>query len=95
MNADRIVREFIEMFPGRCLICALHRFGKTELGIEKPLEVHDCIERCCSSSHWPPDAACKDFLAGMNGRCVYCDHESKCHPGPGATCEIGSTKGGA
>lgn len=46
--------------------------------------------RCCSSSHEPPDTACKVFLAGRSGRCTYCDHEAKCHPGPGATCEIGS-----
>ena len=44
---------------------------------------------CCSSSHEPPDTACTDFLAGQSGNCVYCDHEEKCHPGPGATCEIG------
>jgi hypothetical protein len=45
---------------------------------------------CCASSHVPRDTACRGFLAGLNGRCVYCDHEEKCHPGPGATCEIGS-----
>lgn len=45
---------------------------------------------CCASSHEPPDTACKSFLAGQNGRCAYCDHEAKCHPGPGATCWIGS-----
>jgi hypothetical protein len=46
--------------------------------------------RCCASSHEPPDLACRDYLEGSNGRCVYCDHEGKCHPGPGAICEIGS-----
>ncbi len=45
---------------------------------------------CCASQHWPPDTACHDFERGSNGRCVFCDHELKCHPGPGATCEIGS-----
>jgi hypothetical protein len=49
---------------------------------------------CCSSSHEPPDTACRGFLRGQNGRCVYCDHEEKCHPGPGATCEIGSGENG-
>lgn len=46
--------------------------------------------RCCASAHEPPDTACRSFLSGLNTRCVYCDHEKKCHPGPGATCEIGS-----
>lgn len=50
--------------------------------------------RCCASSHLPPDQACRGFRKGMNGRCVYCDHEEKCHPGPGATCEIGSGERG-
>jgi hypothetical protein len=49
---------------------------------------------CCASSHDPPDTACKSFLAGSNTRCVYCDHEEKCHPGPGATCWIGSGENG-
>lgn len=49
---------------------------------------------CCASSHVPSDTACRDFFAGTNGRCVYCDHETKCHPGPGATCEIGQTDAG-
>lgn len=52
------------------------------------------ISRCCESSHTPADTACRGFLAGMNGRCVYCDHEEKCHPGPGATCEIGRGESG-
>lgn len=47
-------------------------------------------ERCCSSRHEPADTACRGFERGLNGRCVYCDHEASCHPGPGATCEIGS-----
>jgi hypothetical protein len=51
-------------------------------------------EACCASSHEPPDTACRNFEAGANGRCVFCDHESKCHPGPGATCEIGSGERG-
>jgi hypothetical protein len=25
---------------------------------------------------------CAKFEAGMNGRCVYCDHEEGCHPDP-------------
>jgi hypothetical protein len=44
--------------------------------------------RCCSSSHDPPDTACKTYERGMSGNCVYCDHEEKCHPGPGGTCWV-------
>lgn len=50
-------------------------------------------QRCCSSSHVPIDTACRNLEIGLNGRCVFCDHEVKCHPGPGATCEIGSGEG--
>jgi len=39
--------------------------------------------------HLEPDTACRTFEVGMNGRCVYCNLEERCHPGPGATCEIG------
>lgn len=51
-------------------------------------------EPCCNSAHVPPDTACRTFVVGINGRCVYCDHAAKCHPGPGATCEIGSGESG-
>lgn len=51
--------------------------------------------RCCNSSHEPPDTACRTFAAGLNGRCVFCDHEQLCHPGPGATCDIGGGETGA
>ena len=50
--------------------------------------------KCCESSHDPPDTACRGYLESSNGRCVYCDHEKKCHPGPGATCWIGSGENG-
>ena len=43
---------------------------------------------CCSSCHSPPDTACKSFVESLTGNCVYCAHEEKCHPGPGAVCEI-------
>lgn len=42
---------------------------------------------CCSSAHRAPDGsirdnACERFEASANPeRCVYCDHEAKCHPG--------------
>jgi hypothetical protein len=34
----------------------------------------DCA--CCDRS-WPEP--CDTYEKGMNGRCVYCDHEGKCH----------------
>ena len=51
------------------------------------LELHEC-----ESSHVPKDLACKSFEEGANGRCVYCDHEKRCHPGPGNAGPLG--KGG-
>lgn len=53
------------------------------------------MSKCCDSAHEPPDTACQGFTAGYNGRCAYCDHSSSCHPGPRATCEIGSGERGA
>lgn len=43
----------------------------------------------CESSHYPPDRACPTFEKGMNGRCVYCDHEKRCHPGPNTAGPLG------
>ena len=37
----------------------------------------------CECSHKYDYGACDDFEKGMNGRCVYCDHEEDCHPGTG------------
>jgi len=42
-------------------------------------------EKCCECSHLPDRGACDNFEKGMNGRCVYCDHDEKCHPGKGET----------
>ena len=47
--------------------------------------VHDC-----ASSHHPRDLACPRFEMGMNGRCVFCDHESRCHPGPNKSGPLGA-----
>lgn len=41
--------------------------------------------------HAEADTACRGFKQGSDGQCVYCAHKKVCHPGPGATCEIGST----
>lgn len=43
----------------------------------------DDQEKCCEQSHKHDYGACDEFEAGMNGRCVYCDHDEKCHPGKG------------
>lgn len=54
------------------------------------MSIESDTKACCASSHAPPDTACRRFEAGANGRCAFCDHETGCHPGPGATCEIGA-----
>jgi hypothetical protein len=69
-------------------------FGDVKLDGEQHERFEDTLPACCSSSHEPRDTACRSFERGENGRCVYCDHEEKCHPGPGATCEIGSGENG-
>jgi hypothetical protein len=38
----------------------------------------------CECAHLPDYGACSEFEAGMNGRCVYCDHAEACHPGKGS-----------
>jgi hypothetical protein len=44
-DANETVREFMRKFPGRCLICSLHRYGFMH-GFEKSRypQKHDCIE---------------------------------------------------
>lgn len=80
-NPACTVTEYLEV---RSVLSALVR-GYAETVAAPP---------CCASSHWPPDTACKSYRTGQNGRCVYCDHEQKCHPGPGAFCELGSGERG-
>lgn len=37
-------------------------------------------EKCeCGCCHLPDYGACDTFEAGVNGRCVYCDHAETCH----------------
>lgn len=44
-GAREIVEEFARKFPGRCLVCSLHRYGYTHGHTSKPRpEPHDCIE---------------------------------------------------
>lgn len=43
---ERMVGDFIERFPGRCMICSYHDWGRREYFVpwdSKP-EPHDCIE---------------------------------------------------
>jgi hypothetical protein len=44
---------------------------------------------CCEHCHVPPAPSCPTFEAGMNGRCVYCDHAEQCHPGPNLSGPLG------
>lgn len=37
----------------------------------------------CECSHSVDYGACSGFMAGFNGRCVFCDHAELCHPGVG------------
>lgn len=37
----------------------------------------------CECSHSADYGACSGFVAGFNGRCVFCDHAELCHPGVG------------
>ncbi len=50
--------------------------------------------RCCATSHVPIDTACPTYETGANGRCVYCDHESKCHPGTNVRGPLGKKRDG-
>ena len=34
---------------------------------------------CCEVADDPPGTPCTDYVVGANGRCVYCDHDHKCH----------------
>lgn len=33
----------------------------------------------CSCCDRPEPEPCSTYERGLNGRCVYCDHEAKCH----------------
>lgn len=45
--AQRTVLDYIEKFPGRCMICGLHRYGIQEGHVKasEPVTPHDCIEK--------------------------------------------------
>jgi len=47
IETNKMIDVFMKSFPGRCPICAYHRFGLQE-GHERPgsrPEEHDCLER--------------------------------------------------
>ncbi len=41
---EEIVREFMEVFPGKCLICSYHRFGVENGLTSEVVQLHDCID---------------------------------------------------
>lgn len=43
-QAKRMVAEFRERFPGRCIICSYHRYGVQNGYTAGPPDPHDCIE---------------------------------------------------
>ena len=45
-NTEEMMKEFAEVFPGKCIVCAYHSFGIRE-GFLPPasmVQEHDCIE---------------------------------------------------
>jgi hypothetical protein len=45
-EARKLVEQFERRFPGKCMICSMHRFGRNNGYEQKPEpEPHDCIER--------------------------------------------------
>jgi hypothetical protein len=46
IGAERFVEEFIEKFPGRCMICSYHWYGITHghCSPYEPVSPHYCIE---------------------------------------------------
>jgi len=44
-DAKHTVEEFIRMFPGRCFVCAYHRWEVMEGHASGAAPRHDCIER--------------------------------------------------
>lgn len=83
INGGREIRKWHMEFVAGCW------GGMTPMQCWVAMRKKDGLNTCCLSCHYPADTACRKFHVGGNGRCVYCDHEQKCHPGPGATCDIG------
>lgn len=50
-SAERMCREFASAFPGKCIVCAYHRFGLREGLTREPSPApHDCIEKQSNDS---------------------------------------------
>ena len=43
--AEKMVERFVELFPGKCMICSYHRYGLSHgLTADMEPQPHDCIE---------------------------------------------------
>ena len=60
------------------------KFGKENNGMEvcDTTATKRLAKACCKNCNTYPDnlGPCETFCQGGNERCVYCDHELKCHP---------------
>ena len=45
VDAERTVARFVKLFPGKCMICSLHRYG-VDHGMTRDPEprAHECID---------------------------------------------------
>lgn len=43
-EAQRLIEEFVRVFPQRCLICSYWRFGRNNFLTKKETPAHECIE---------------------------------------------------
>ena len=43
-RTSKMVTEYREMFPGRCMYCGYTRWANMEQGCQLTLKPHDCIE---------------------------------------------------
>jgi hypothetical protein len=51
-SAERMCIEFAQAFPGKCIVCAFHRFGLREGLTQEPTPAaHDCIEKQPNAQH--------------------------------------------
>ena len=96
-DADELYEEEmgLSIEPGQVLISmsegVIYRHDEGGEVVAVPMEVsHENgmivtreAVKPCECGHAVELGACKTFEAGMNGRCVYCDHAAACHPGAG------------
>lgn len=43
-GAKKMVKDFEEKFPGKCMICSYHRFGVSHGYVSGEVRLHDCPE---------------------------------------------------